>query len=189
MEWPGTLLCAAAEAMRRILIEYARKKQSLKHGGQMTRVELQEVSGATESPSISLLDLDAALTRLEQQWPEKAELVKLRYFAGLTIPEASRTMRFLPQPPNDTGDLPARGSTVSCETGNDQNVFFWKNMQAHLMGWPAEFRTGLIGERFAGRTGASYGSYYVREETETGISVRGRDCHRVYERAGGFVLK
>jgi DNA-directed RNA polymerase specialized sigma24 family protein len=61
--------------------------------GQMTRRELQEVSGATESPSISLFDLDAALTRLEQQWQEKAELVKLRYFAGLTIPEASRAMK------------------------------------------------------------------------------------------------
>ncbi len=57
-------------------------------------------------------------------------------------------------------------------------------MQAHLMGWPAEFRTGLIRERFTGRTGASYGSHYVREETETGISVRGRHRHRVYERAG-----
>ena len=89
----GHFFGAAAEAMRRILIEYARKKQSLKHGGQMTRVELREVSRATDSPSGSWLDLDAALTRLEKQWPEKAELVKLRYFTGLTIPEASRTMK------------------------------------------------------------------------------------------------
>jgi RNA polymerase sigma factor (TIGR02999 family) len=85
----GHFFAAAAEAMRRILIENARRKQSLKHGGEMRRVELNVATAATENPGEDLLALDEALTRLEEQWPEKAKLVKLKYFAGLTIPEPS----------------------------------------------------------------------------------------------------
>ena len=88
----GHFFAAAAEAMRRILIESARRKQSLKHGGEMRRVELNVATAATENPGEDLLALDEALTRLEEQWPEKAKLVKLKYFAGLTIPEASQAM-------------------------------------------------------------------------------------------------
>jgi RNA polymerase sigma factor (TIGR02999 family) len=83
---------AAAEAMRRILVDNARKKQSQKHGGHMHRVDFDVADAVGMSPSEELLDLDEALIRLEQQWPDKALLVKLKYFAGLTIPEVSEAM-------------------------------------------------------------------------------------------------
>lgn len=88
----GHFFGAAAEAMRRILIEKARYKLSLKQGGHMRRVELDAAAAAIENPSDDLLALDEALTRFEHLWPDKAKLVKLRYFAGLTIPEASQAM-------------------------------------------------------------------------------------------------
>lgn len=88
----GHFFGAAAEAMRRILVEKARRKESQKHGGQMQRVELDVAAAAIENPVDDLLALDEALTRFEQQWPEKAKLVKMKYFAGLTIPEASEAM-------------------------------------------------------------------------------------------------
>ena len=90
----GHFFGAAAEAMRRILVEKARRKQSLKHGGHMRRVELEmELAlAAIENPVEDLLALDEALTRFEQQWPDRAKLVKLKYFVGLTIPEASQAM-------------------------------------------------------------------------------------------------
>lgn len=89
----GHFFGAAAEAMRRILVENARRKQSLKHGGQLRRVELNEATAAAEDPLEDLLALDEALTQFEQQWPDQAKLVKLKYFAGLTIREASQAMK------------------------------------------------------------------------------------------------
>lgn len=83
---------AAAEAMRRILVERARRKNSQKHGGQMLRVDMDVAAATNLEPGEDLLALDEALTKLEQQWPDKAKLVKLRYFAGLTIPEASEAL-------------------------------------------------------------------------------------------------
>ncbi|HUU83165.1 MAG TPA: ECF-type sigma factor [Phycisphaerae bacterium] len=80
---------AAAEAMRRILIERARQKQRLKRGGGRQRVELDEADLITESDSIGLLALDEALDRLAAENPVKAELVKLRYFAGLTVQQSA----------------------------------------------------------------------------------------------------
>ena len=93
-EWNGRghFFGAAAEAMRRILVERARRRQSQKHGGQMRRVDLKIASAFTEDQGEDLLALDEALTRFEQQWPAKAKLVKLRYFAGMTIAEASQAM-------------------------------------------------------------------------------------------------
>ncbi|MBL8817452.1 MAG: sigma-70 family RNA polymerase sigma factor [Planctomyces sp.] len=88
----GHFFGAAAEAMRRILVEKARRKQSQKHGGDLRRVELDDAAAAIENPVEDLLALDEALTRFEQKWPDKARLVKLKYFAGLTIPEASAAM-------------------------------------------------------------------------------------------------
>jgi RNA polymerase sigma factor (TIGR02999 family) len=88
----GHFFGAAAEAMRRILIERARRKRSQKRGGEMKRIDLDVALAVTEDPSEDLLDLNEALTRLEEQWPDKAKLVKLRYFAGLTIPEASHAI-------------------------------------------------------------------------------------------------
>lgn len=89
----GHFFAAAAEAMRRILVENARRKQSKKHGGELRRVDLDAARAVSENRSDDLLALDEALTRLEERWPDKARLVKLRYFAGLTIPEAAQAMQ------------------------------------------------------------------------------------------------
>lgn len=88
----GHFFAAAAEAMRRILVEKARRRQSLKQGGRHQRIDLDIQSVPIEGPGNDLLALDEVLTRFEQRWPEKAKLVKLRYFAGLTIPKASKAM-------------------------------------------------------------------------------------------------
>ena len=87
----GHFFAAAAEAMRRILIDTARRKKSAKHGGGRQRVPLDEAHRLTESPD-DLLALDDALTRFAAEEPAKAELVKLRFFAGLSTPEAAAAL-------------------------------------------------------------------------------------------------
>jgi RNA polymerase sigma factor (TIGR02999 family) len=84
----GHFFAAAAEAMRRILIDGARRKGRPKHGGGRQRVDLPEALSVTD-PREDLLALDDALTRLAAEAPVKAELVKLRFFAGLSLEEAS----------------------------------------------------------------------------------------------------
>jgi RNA polymerase sigma factor (TIGR02999 family) len=88
----GHFFGAAAEAMRRILVEAARRKQSLKAGGGRHRLYVTDVEPAVAGPDIDLLALDEALRQLEQKNPRKAELVKLRFFAGLTVEEAARAL-------------------------------------------------------------------------------------------------
>jgi len=88
----GHFFAAAAEAMRRILVENARKKRREKRGGQLARVELQDADMVSTLPSDDLLALDEALDQLAEEAPEKAELIKLRYFAGLTTDEAADTL-------------------------------------------------------------------------------------------------
>jgi RNA polymerase sigma factor (TIGR02999 family) len=88
----GHFFAAAAEAMRRILIENARRKQSERKGGGRKRLDLDAVNPTSEVRDEELLALDEALSRLEDRWPEKAKLVKLRYFAGMTIPEAAQAL-------------------------------------------------------------------------------------------------
>ena len=90
----GHFFSAAAEAMRRILIEIARKKKSLKGGGGHKKIDLDEVfiKGEKLDQSDELLALDGALEKLEQRDKTKAEVVKLRYFAGLTIEETAKVM-------------------------------------------------------------------------------------------------
>ena len=85
----GHFFAAAAEAMRRILIDSARRKKSRKRGGHLKRVELDENFTQTTSPD-ELLALDGALEKLAREDPVKAELVKLRCFAGLSHQEAAR---------------------------------------------------------------------------------------------------
>lgn len=87
----GHFYAAAAEAMRRILVEQARRKRSVKHGGEYLRVDLHERLVCTV-PTGQLLALNEALERLDQEDPEKAQLVKLRFFAGLSIEEAAETL-------------------------------------------------------------------------------------------------
>jgi RNA polymerase sigma factor (TIGR02999 family) len=88
----GHFFGAAAEAMRRILVEAARRKGRLKHGRQHTRVDLESGCQMTEAPGLDLLALDEALARLAEAEPAKAALVKLRFFAGLTMPEAAAAL-------------------------------------------------------------------------------------------------
>ena len=87
---------AAAEAMRRILIENARRKQRLRHGGGHQKVDLNNEGLAIEAPSDDLIALDEALTKLAEVDKAKAELVKLRYFAGLTLEQAARLLNMSP---------------------------------------------------------------------------------------------
>ena len=88
----GHFFAAAAEAMRRILVENARRKASLRRGRSGKRISLDHVQLALNDPSDDLLALDEALNRLEQLDATKAELVKLRYFAGFTIPQAAEAL-------------------------------------------------------------------------------------------------
>ena len=81
---------AAAEAMRRILIENARRKRDLKHGGRFQRIDLDDVKVTIEDPSTNLIMLDEALTKLTQKDRVLAELVKLLYFAGLTLEQIAK---------------------------------------------------------------------------------------------------
>lgn len=87
---------AAAEAMRRILVENARRKRRLKRGGDRLRIVLSDDDLAAEDRSDDLIALDEALTELATTDPAKAELVKLRYFAGLTIEQAAEVLSISP---------------------------------------------------------------------------------------------
>jgi RNA polymerase sigma factor (TIGR02999 family) len=87
----GHFFAAAAEAMRRILVDNARRKGAVKHGGGKRRVSLEEFHRVTDSPE-DVLDLDDALTRFAAEEPDKARLVQLRFFAGLTTPEAAAAL-------------------------------------------------------------------------------------------------
>ncbi|HUE74172.1 MAG TPA: sigma-70 family RNA polymerase sigma factor [Pirellulaceae bacterium] len=89
----GHFFGAAAEAMRRILVDSAKRKQSAKRGGQLERVGLDDDQIEAPSRSIDLIALDEALDRLAVHDSRKAELVKLRYFAGLTIRQAADALR------------------------------------------------------------------------------------------------
>jgi len=85
----GHFFAAAAESIRRILIESARRKRAIRHGGDWQRVPLDDLQIELPGKPDELLELNDALERLEKRDQKKAELVKLRYFAGLTIPEAA----------------------------------------------------------------------------------------------------
>ena len=85
----GHFFAAAAEAMRRILVEAARRKGRLKRGGGVRRIDLDADDMATQAPPDALLVIDDAITALAMEDPRAAQLVKLRYFAGLSIEEAA----------------------------------------------------------------------------------------------------
>jgi RNA polymerase sigma factor (TIGR02999 family) len=93
-QWNGRehFFRAAAQAMRRILVENARRKRCPKHGGGLERVDIAEVELPCPMPDDQLLALDGALTKLAQINPEGAELVQLCFFAGLTQAEAGRQL-------------------------------------------------------------------------------------------------
>ena len=93
----GHFFAAAAEAMRRILVESARRKASLKRGGGMQRLPLEALAATESEDADSLLALDEALEKLALADPPAAELVKLRYFAGLTMEEAAEVLEMSPR--------------------------------------------------------------------------------------------
>jgi RNA polymerase sigma factor (TIGR02999 family) len=92
--WQGRahFFAAAAEAMRRLLIENARRKGRLKRGAGRQRVDLEAVSLAIDTPADDLIALDEAFARLRQEDPEAAEVVKLSYFGGLTLEETAEAL-------------------------------------------------------------------------------------------------
>jgi RNA polymerase sigma factor (TIGR02999 family) len=93
----GHFFAAAAEAMRRILINRARDKNRVKRGGGRRRVDLDALSDPAAAPADDLLDLDDALDALARSFPQAAELVKLRFFAGLTLDEAAAALGLAPR--------------------------------------------------------------------------------------------
>jgi RNA polymerase sigma factor (TIGR02999 family) len=88
----GHFFAAAAEAMRRILIDHAREKHAQKRGGDWTRLDIDDVELVTRTTPDQLLALDDALARLSREDPAAARLVELRYFAGLTVDEAGKAL-------------------------------------------------------------------------------------------------
>jgi RNA polymerase sigma factor (TIGR02999 family) len=88
----GHFFAAAAEAMRRILINRARDRGRLKRGADRRRVEFEHLADPAQAPAGALLDLDDALGRLAESYPRCAELVKLRFFAGLRLDEAAAAL-------------------------------------------------------------------------------------------------
>jgi len=93
----GHFFAAAAEAMRRILVERARHKAALKHGGGMNRHDAAEVSLPASEPREDLIALDEALTKLAETDSGAAKLVELRYFAGLALPECAQVLGVSPR--------------------------------------------------------------------------------------------
>jgi RNA polymerase sigma factor (TIGR02999 family) len=88
----GHFFGAAAKAMQRILVENARRKKSLKAGGDHRRVGLSQVAAEVQGRAVDVLDVDEALQKLEAIDRRKAELVRLRFFAGLTLSEAAKAL-------------------------------------------------------------------------------------------------
>jgi RNA polymerase sigma factor (TIGR02999 family) len=88
----GHFFAAAAEAMRRILVENARHKQTEKHGGKRHRIDLSQVEPMAQADPDAVLDLDDGLTALAGEDPEAAEVAKLRLFAGLSVEEAAQAL-------------------------------------------------------------------------------------------------
>ena len=88
----GHFFGAAAEAMRRILVDRARKKARIRHGGALERVDLEHVTLATEDSDDTVLAIHEALEKLALESPQKAEIVKLRYFTGMEHQEIARAL-------------------------------------------------------------------------------------------------
>jgi RNA polymerase sigma factor (TIGR02999 family) len=93
----GHFFAAAAEAMRRILVEKARRRQRLKHGAAFQHSVFEEIPVVADNIQEDLIDLDEALTKLEATDPQAAQLIQLRYFVGLSIPDAAHALGISPR--------------------------------------------------------------------------------------------
>ncbi|HUD47648.1 MAG TPA: ECF-type sigma factor [Candidatus Baltobacteraceae bacterium] len=102
-EWAGRahFFAAAAEAMRRILIDKARRRRAVRHGGEQQRVDIEDLDVACPIPDDQLLAVDEALDKLASAHPRQAELVKLRYFVGMTVQEAAQVLGISPDTAKD----------------------------------------------------------------------------------------
>ena len=123
----GHFFAAAAEAMRRILIENARRKKALKHGGELSRLELDGERLTAPEPREDLLALDAALIKLAASHRQAADLVQLRYFAGLTLPEAAEASGHLAQNGRSAVDLCPSLAAPGNRTRRNRDRTFLKN--------------------------------------------------------------
>jgi RNA polymerase sigma factor (TIGR02999 family) len=88
-EGRGHFFAAAAEAMRRVLVNHARERNRFKRGAERNRIDLDRLTGSSAAADDDLLELDDALDRLANEFPVSAELVKLRFFAGMTLADAA----------------------------------------------------------------------------------------------------
>jgi RNA polymerase sigma factor (TIGR02999 family) len=122
-EWNnrGHFFAAAAEAMRRILVDHARHKGSQRRGGGRQRCELLDVEQPAHGIDDELLDLDEALTKLETVDPQAAQLVQLRVFAGMTVEEAARQLGISPSTAKRAWAYARAwlGREISTDTGPD----------------------------------------------------------------------
>lgn len=117
----GHFFAAAAEAMRRILVENARRKNRLKHGGGLSRVDLEDADLAYTSSPDELLAIDDSLARLAGEDTDAAQLVKLRYYAGLSIEEAAVMMGISRSTAYDHWDYARAWLRVALGGENDQS--------------------------------------------------------------------
>ncbi len=116
----GHFFGAAAEAMRRILVEQARQKESLKRGGGRKRVELSDADLGTQGRDLDLIALDEAINGLELHDPRAARVVKLRYFAGLTIKQAAETIGISPSTADNDWVFARSWLRVQLDAGSDK---------------------------------------------------------------------
>ena len=100
--------------MRRILVEQARRKKSLKAGGDLNRIDVENIDALPVKGKVDLLELDDALQRLQELHPRKAKLVELRYFGGLTIERAARALNVATSTV-DADWAYARGAALICD--------------------------------------------------------------------------
>ena len=137
----GHFFAAAAEAMRRILVENARRKSRVKHGGELNRVPLEDADFVSEPASDVLLALDEALTRFAVEEPEAAKIVELRYFAGLSIDEAADALGVSAPPRTAIGLMPKPGCGANSRRLSEVRQTASRKSQ---IGQPAIGRNGAV---------------------------------------------
>src|SRR5262249_35987259 len=133
---PGPFFAAAAEAMRRILVENARRRRSLKRGGELARQELDEAILAAPEPREDLVALDEALNKLAAADSTAAQLVQLRYFAGLAIPEAAQVLGVSPRTADRLWAYARAWLHQEMEGGTQDESLWGSQKRVSIFGWP-----------------------------------------------------
>src|SRR6516165_8657314 len=142
----GHFFAAAAEAMRRILVERARRTGRIQHGGGLRRVDLLDADAVAPTEDEQVLVLDEALTRLAAARPQAAELVKLRFFAGLTLEEIAPLLALSPRSTRRLWVFPGAGLRRNREARSNPSsgasirgprLFF--TISGRFLGWPSHY--------------------------------------------------